>query len=260
MEIINYPFLESNKTSLLEQWNNPEKPFKYLVFDGILINEIADELIQEYPNISGEGWDNRTFINQKNKYSKNKFSENEPLLSNFFKEVNSPRFVKLISEITGIENLLADDELFGGGLHQSINGAFLDVHVDFNYHPTTNFHRRLNLIVYLNKNWQESYNGYLELWDMASKKQIANIEPCFDRFVIFETNEISFHGHPKKLNTPSGISRKSLAVYYYTENRTENEIAEDHNTIYMNTEGLKGKIKNMITGFVALKERIKKKK
>jgi Rps23 Pro-64 3,4-dihydroxylase Tpa1-like proline 4-hydroxylase len=258
MKIINYPYLESNKSNLIEQWNNPENPFKFLVFDGFLLNDITDDLIQEYPHVNKEDWDNRTFINQKNKFSKNTFLENEPLLNNFFKEVNSPKFINLISEITGIENLLADDELFGGGLHQSINGAFLDVHVDFNIHPKTNFHRRLNLIVYLNKNWEESFNGYLELWDMKNKKQIANIKPCFDRFVIFETNEISFHGHPKKLNTPLDVSRKSLAVYYYTKNRDENEIAEEHNTIYINTEGFKGKLKNAISGFFALKERIKK--
>jgi hypothetical protein len=258
MKIINYPYLENNKTNLIEQWNNPEKPFKYLVFDGFLFHDAADELIQEYPNIDKDGWDNRTFINQKNKYSKTKFKENEPLLDNFFREVNNPKFINLISEITGIKDLLPDYELFGGGLHQSINGAFLDVHVDFNIHPKTNFHRRLNLIVYLNKNWEESYNGYLELWDMQNKKQIANIEPSFNRFVIFETNEISFHGHPKKLNTPVGVSRKSLAVYYYTEKRDTNEIAQEHNTIYINTEGFKGKIKNLISGFVALKERIKK--
>jgi hypothetical protein len=131
-----------------------------------------------------------------------------------------------LEELTQIEEpLLADPSLFGAGLHQSMNGAFLNVHVDYNIHPETKFHRRLNVLVYMNPNWKEEYEGHIELWDLTGKerKQLGRFSPDFNRCVIFETNEISFHGHPKKLNTPEGVSRKSLATYYYTKNRPAHE-------------------------------------
>ena len=150
--------------------------------------------------------------------------------------------------------------MFGGGLHQSIKGAYLNVHVDYNIHPTTQFHRRLNVIIYMNKDWKDEYEGHLELWDLTENKQelIGKFAPAYNRCVIFETNEISFHGHPKPLNAPNGINRKSIATYYYTETRSENEIAEKHNTIYVNTEGLNGSVKRLSSGVKAFLERINK--
>jgi hypothetical protein len=123
-------------------------------------------------------------------------------------------------------------------------------------HSVTRNHRRLNAILYLNKNWKEEYAGFLELWDMQRKVRIANIAPLFNRLVIFETNEISYHGHPVPLNTPDGMSRKSLAVYYYTMDRPAEQIAPEHNTVYTQTTGIKGYVKTAISSFVATKERI----
>ncbi len=257
MKYIDLNHLVENKQNLIQQWNDPKKPFKYLVGESFFSAEKANEIALSYPNIFQGNWDGTTYINQKNKFTKTQFTEEESVLQTVFKELNSSEFLKIVEEITGIQELIADDELFGGGLHQSTNGAFLDVHVDFNFHPKTKTHRRMNLIIYMNENWSSLYNGYLELWDMEKKIQLENIAPLFNRFVIFETNEVSFHGHPKKLKTPEGISRKSIAVYYYTKDRTN--ISEGHNTIYVNTEGYIGKMKNFISGMKALKERVFKK-
>jgi Rps23 Pro-64 3,4-dihydroxylase Tpa1-like proline 4-hydroxylase len=256
MKSINVEKLLANKQQLIDQWNDPKKPFKYFVYDGLLNEDFANKVVEEFPSVNNSKWENTTFINQKNKYTKTVFDESEPHLIEAFKDFNCQEFIDIISEITGIDQLLPDNDLFGGGLHQSIKGAFLDVHVDFNIHPKTKFHRRMNMIVYLNKDWQISYNGFLELWDMKKNVKLADVSPDFNRCVIFETNEVSFHGHPKKVNTPDEISRKSLAIYYYTKDRDESEIAADHNTIYMNTEGTKGKVKNILSGLTALKERI----
>ena len=154
-----------------------------------------------------------------------------------------------------------DPNLFGGGLHQSIRGAFLNVHVDYNFHPDTRHHRRLNVLVYMNKDWKDEYEGHLELWDLSDgrKTLLAKVAPLFNRCVIFETNEISFHGHPKPLNAPEGVNRKSIATYYYTATRPEHEIAGEHNTVYVNTEGTGGQIKRFTSGVKALLERINKK-
>jgi Rps23 Pro-64 3,4-dihydroxylase Tpa1-like proline 4-hydroxylase len=256
MSIINYTVLEQNKEQLKKQWSDPAKPFRYLIFDGVLDINKAKEVIAEYPSVNQGEWNGTTYVHQKNKFSMTKFGNEFPKLQQVFSELNSQEFLGLLSEITNIKDLLGDDDLFGGGLHQSITGAFLNVHVDFNMHETTKFHRRMNAIIFMNENWKDEYNGFLELWDMSKKVQIENIKPVFNRLVIFETNEVSYHGHPKPLASPEGVTRKSLAVYYYTKERPANEIAPEHNTKYVNTEGATGVFKTVKSGIKALKERI----
>ena len=237
---------------------NEAKPFRYVCFDNFFTPEKAELIHEAYPNVEPGTWDGTTYVNQKNKFQKTEF-ERGSTLENAFAELNSKPFLNWLQELTGFEEeILGDDQLFGGGLHQSVNGAFLNVHVDYNIHPETNYHRRLNVIVYMNKNWQDSYEGHLELWDLTDgkKDQIARIAPTFNRCVIFETNEISFHGHPKPLNTPEGVNRKSIATYYYTKTRPETEKADSHNTIYVNTEGVGGKVKQLNSGIKAFLERI----
>ncbi|GAL83777.1 hypothetical protein Fleli_1568 [Sporocytophaga myxococcoides] len=237
-----------------------QKPFKYVVFENFFLAEKAEEIYQSYPTIKEGKWDGTTYIDQKNKFQKTDFEKNSTF-DKVFRELNSAEFLKSIENITGLEGLKGDDELFGGGLHQSVKGAFLNVHVDYNIHPKTKYHRRLNIIIYLNKDWKDEYEGHLELWDFTEGNKILldRIAPTFNRCVIFETNEISYHGHPKKLNTPEGVNRKSLAAYYYTETRPEVEIAEEHNTVYINTEGVTGSLKRFRSGIKALIERIRSK-
>lgn len=255
MELIDIAKLNEAKQSLNEYWST-RKPFRYFIYDGFFKPEAAERILQAYPE-PDINWDNTTYINQKNKFTKTTFEEGT-LLKQVIEELNSQEFLNVMQEITGIDDLVADDMLFGGGLHQSVKGAFLDVHVDFNYHPETKYHRRMNIIIYMNKDWKQEYNGYLELWDMDAKKQLEYVEPKFNRCVVFETNEISFHGHPKPLNTPVGVSRKSIALYYYTKDRPAHEVSGDHNTIYVNTEGMGGKMKNLKSGIKAFLERINK--
>ena len=114
----------------------------------------------------------------------------------------------------------------------------------------------------MNKDWKDEYEGHLELWEIDETQQVLlkKVLPKFNRCVIFETNEISFHGHPKPLNIKDGVSRKSLATYYYTKSRPTSEIADDHNTIYINTEGAKGHVKRFKSGVKAFLERVNKKK
>lgn len=245
------------KVDELKKRFESQKPFKYIVFENFFLTEKAEEIYQSYPTIKEGKWDGTTYIDQKNKFQKTDF-EKDSTFDKVFKELNSAEFLRVIEDITGLEGLRGDEELFGGGLHQSVKGAFLNVHVDYNIHPKTKFHRRLNIIIYLNKDWKDEYEGHLELWDFmeGSKHLLDKIAPTFNRCVIFETNEISYHGHPKKLNTPEGVNRKSLAAYYYTETRPEKEIAEEHNTVYINTEGVGGYWKRFGSGIKAFIERI----
>ena len=236
------------------------KPFRFVSFDGLFHTNQLEQILRGYPRIEDGKWDGTTYINQKNKFQKSRFEEGSTM-QKVFGELNSTQFINWLQRLTQFdEPILADPKLFGGGLHQSINGAFLNVHVDYNIHPETKFHRRLNVIVYMNENWKDEYEGHLELWDLTNdqKNQIARISPSLNRCVIFETNEISFHGHPTPLNTPAGINRKSLATYYYTETRPTHEVSTEHNTIYVNTEGVGGKLKQFNSGIKAFLERINK--
>lgn len=259
MKYLNQTLLDTEFAAIKSNFN-AAKPFRYVSFDGIFEPDMAELIHAAYPKIEEGKWDGTTYINQKNKFQKTRFEPNS-VLEQVFGELNSRQFLDWLQQLTGLEDeIMGDPELFGGGLHQSVNGAFLNVHVDYNIHPTTNFHRRVNVIVYMNKDWKDEYEGHLELWDLTNgkKNQIARIAPEFNRCVIFETNEISFHGHPKALNTPVGVNRKSLATYYYTKSRPAAEIAASHNTIYVNTEGVSGKVKQLNAGVKALLERINK--
>jgi Rps23 Pro-64 3,4-dihydroxylase Tpa1-like proline 4-hydroxylase len=259
MELINYKDLLERQKKIKQDYQS-NQPFRFVMFENFFLPEQAELIYQNYPTIEDGKWDGTTYLDQKNKFQKTEFEQNS-ILEKVFKELNSDLFLAWLQEVTEVEDtLIADDALFGGGLHQSINGAFLNVHVDYNMHPKTNHHRRLNVLVYMNKDWQEHYEGNLELWDLSQndKKLLAKYAPTFNRCVIFETNEISFHGHPKALNTPKEVNRKSIATYYYSKNRPENEISDSHNTIYVNTEGIGGQVKRFSSGVKAFLERINK--
>lgn len=131
----------------------------------------------------------------------------------------------MATQATGIEGLIADPDLCGAGLHCIPAGGFLKMHADFNAHPVHGWHRRVNMLVYLNEVWQEDWNGYLQL-GLDNPKRIA---PLSGRCVIFETNDESWHGHPEKLACPEDVQRRSLALYFYTP---EPPTAKVHSTIY----------------------------
>lgn len=257
MRLIDIKRFKAEREALKKQWDS-KKPFRYLVIENFLLPEKAEAVLNDYPPVDQGTWDGTTYINQKNKFQQREFPAGSIFLD-VFAELNSKEFLKDVEYITGIEDLVPDEKLFGGGLHQSRTGAFLDVHVDYNIHPETKFHRRLNIIIYMNKDWRDEYEGHLQLWDMEKKKMIENIAPVFNRMVMFETNEISYHGHPNPLKSPPEITRKSIAAYYYTTTRPQSEIAQEHNTKYVNTQGVSGLTKGFASGVKAFLERLKKK-
>ena len=143
-------------------------------------------------------------------------------------EMNSQPFLDFLQQLTGFECLLPDPALEGGGLHAVLPGGSLEVHADFNTHPRTRFKRRVNLLLYLNKKWDPAYGGNLELWNTEMTQCEQTIEPIFNRMVIFNSADDSFHGHPHPLTCPENRIRKSIAIYYYTPDVPE----ESHSTLY----------------------------
>jgi hypothetical protein len=138
------------------------------------------------------------------------------LVRNLFAELNSQAFLGFLEEMTGIDGLISDPYFDGGGLHETKRGGHLGVHADFNVHERLKIERKLNLLVYLNEDWEDEYGGQLELWDQQMKNCVVKVKPVFGRAVIFNTALDSFHGHPDPLSCPPDRSRRSIATYYYS--------------------------------------------
>ncbi len=228
-------------------------PFPSGYFDNIfnedVLNKILDEFdLQRNPALS---------YNDLNQVKlacndEQKFGETTKLLMHY---LNSQPFLNFLSALTGIEDLIPDPYFLGGGYHQTLPGGFLKVHADFNKHQRNKLDRRLNVLVYLNKDWEEAYGGHLQLWDKEMKKCEVKILPVFNRMAMFSTTSFSYHGLPDPLTCPPGRSRKSLAVYYYTNGRPASEVnkgLEEHTTLFKYRPGLddETKKKSQLDNFI----------
>lgn len=192
-------------------------PYPHAQFNNFLEEWAAEKAESAFPKIGGEGWIHYLHVNER-KHGLNKMDRIPAFLQEVIKSLNSEVFVRHLSELTGIPGLLPDPSLEGGGLHQSQRGGFLNIHADFTVHPhKRNWRRRVNVLIYLNKDWEEAYGGALELWSRDMKECVQKISPIFNRCVIFNTDEDSYHGLPEPIQCPEDMSRKSIALYYFTE-------------------------------------------
>jgi len=138
--------------------------------------------------------------------------------------LNSHQFIEFLQRLTSIkEAIIPDPHFVGGGFHEIKRGGVLKLHLDFARHYETNLDRRINILIYLNKDWEESYGGHLQLWDKNMQKCGKKILPIFNRLVIFNTTDNALHGHPDPVTCPTERSRKSIALYYYSNGRPEEE-------------------------------------
>jgi len=191
------------------------KPFPNIVIDGLFDSNFMLKIEKDYPLIEDVSWwsyDNHF----EKKFAYDNIRNLPDSIQEYFKIINSWDFVKKIEEVTGITGLIADPSLWGAGLHRIERGGKLDIHADFNYHRLTGWRRRLNIITFLNKNWDESYGGHTELWDKDMKECVVKVLPIFNRTVMFVVDDDTFHGHPDPLMCPENMTRRSLAAYYYT--------------------------------------------
>lgn len=233
-------------------------PFPSIYIDDFFNEEFLDKVLDEFPDLSKIADYTYADVNQGKLATKGeyKLGENSKELIRF---LNSQPFLDFLSAMSGIENLIPDPTLAGGGYHEIKPGGFLKVHSDFNKHPIYRLDRRINLLIYLNKNWKEEYGGHFELWNSDMTRSEQKILPIFNRIALFSTTSRSYHGHPEKLTCPEDRSRKSIALYYYTNGRPQNEVEEfleDHGTIFKARKGLDNKKETE----VYIKERIKQKK
>ncbi|HEV2288892.1 MAG TPA: 2OG-Fe(II) oxygenase [Candidatus Acidoferrales bacterium] len=205
-------------------------PFPHIHLDNFLDAATARALADEFPAPSSDAWIQYKHFNE-NKSGLTKREMFPSVLGKVVDELNSADFLAWLSELTGIQNLLSDPTLEGGGLHQSSRGGFLNLHADFTmHHHQKNWRRRLNLILYLNPEWQADWGGAIELWDKDMQHCAASVPPLLNHVLVFSTTDESYHGFPEKLTCPENVSRKSLALYYYTIETDPNCIG--HSTNY----------------------------
>jgi hypothetical protein len=215
------------------------EPFPNIYIDNFFDQDFLQKVLDEFPDLTKIADYKFQDINQGKLATKGEYK----LGSNakeFIRFLNSQPFLDFLSEMTGIENLLPDPTLAGGGYHEIKPGGFLKVHADFNKHPIYKLDRRVNLLVYLNKDWKDEYGGHFELWSEDMSKCEKKILPLFNRIALFSTTSKSYHGHPDKLTCPEDRSRKSIALYYYTNGRPDHEVQEfleDHSTIFKARQG-----------------------
>ena len=205
------------------------KPFPHIVIDNFLPKKDAEQLRKSFPNAKNNIWVSPyRNINQYGKVgTKNSdkfYCLNDEIYFSLL-EFNSSTFLRFLEVLTGIEALLPDPGFHGGGLHKILKGGILDIHTDFNEFKKIRLYRRLNALYYLNKNWNPSWGGQLELWDNSKAnggKSIKSIAPIFNRLVIFETTKTSFHGHPNEWRS-NYCSRNSMSGFYYTSYKDKNK-------------------------------------
>lgn len=213
------------------------KPFKHMVIENFFETGFAERLLAEFPT-----FDKKLAINEFGKVGgkavNTKIGQISPAYEDLYALIGSPAFLNLISEISGIPDLMMDPQMYGGGTHENLHGQELDAHVDFNYDQSQKLHRRLNLIVYMNKEWQSAWGGAIEIHSNPRnpyENEIRAFDPTFNRCVLFETNEYSWHGF-ERIELPEDkrhLSRKSISIYLYTKDRPAQEIAPLHGTFYV---------------------------
>jgi Rps23 Pro-64 3,4-dihydroxylase Tpa1-like proline 4-hydroxylase len=243
------------------------QPVKNFMIENFLDDDFANEVHASFPSFSETkqlGGVSFTNVNEQNKYhlTDSKLFK-QPLLK-LDEMIRSPYFCDLMSHAFGIPHLVGDAKLHGGGIHQTGPGGRLDVHVDFNYIEDQDLYRRMNILIYFNKDWHDDWGGNIELWDSKVKNCIHSFPPSFNRCVVFETNEISFHG-VTAVKCPDSVARQSFAGYYYTADPPDWWKGEAHSTVFKARpdEKLKGSIlmpaSKMVRQLRQLKSKLRRK-
>lgn len=191
-------------------------PFGHLVADDVLVPAAFASAVAEFPAVGDEFWQGYLHVNE-TKYSNTQPDTWGESLRGVAQEFCSAEFVAYLEELTGIDGLIPDWGMDGGGLHQTLRGGHLNIHADFTtHHVHENWQRRVNILLYLNDEWDESWGGQLELWDRSMREKRGEVTPLGNRMLVFTTDFDSFHGHPDPLECPEGVARRSMALYYFT--------------------------------------------
>lgn len=215
-------------------------PFPHVSIDDFIGPEVVDRVLDEFPKPDELDWQRFADAREK-KLASNQYEMQGPYTRQVLAQFNGPTFIRFLERMTRMEGLIPDPWYVGGGLHQIETGGFLKVHADFNKHEKLRLDRRLNALLYLNRDWDESWGGHLELWDEGMEQCVERIAPLAGRLVVFATTSTSYHGHPDPLRCPPDRQRRSMALYYYTNGRPEegdpDSSSRRHTTLFRQRPG-----------------------
>lgn len=236
--------------TLHDQYRDAE-PFPHAVIDNFIDVSVLDACLGAFPDDKSKRADlyRRSQENLKTTFNPD---ETHSSARSLFYAFNSAPFLQFLENLTGIKGLIPDPYFIGGGFHSTENGGHLAVHADFNLHRELGLERRINALIYLNRDWEESYGGCLELWDRDMKACSVKVGPDFNRCVIFNTTSTSWHGHPDPVNHPDGTPRRSLALYYYTASWDDSRFA--HTTHFRARRGSRDSIDWRVYGVEAVRD------
>jgi len=202
-----------------------KEPYKHLIVDNFLPDNLAQECLESFPQLDDDLWEHENDKNIEVK-SRTTWASEFDIPDNIVdcvRILNSSLVLKSFSEVFGIKKLIPDPYYSGGGLNITQKGGLLDVHVDGNYHDASGLNRRMNAIVYLNPGWKKSWGGEFGIYNSKGSQLIKKVNPLFNRLVVFDSHDYSYHGLPDPINFPDDTDRKSIILYYYTkEQRPEN--------------------------------------
>jgi hypothetical protein len=204
--------------SALEDVSFFRAPYKHIVIDDFLPRELAVDCMNSFPPTSDPIWEHANDLDIEVKYRTTWASEFD-IPENIVDAVrvfNSSTMLRAMADRIEIPKLVPDAYFTGGGLNVSKRGGLLDVHIDGNYHDATGLNRRLNLLLYLNDPWRDEWGGEFGIYDVSGTKCVKKITPIFNRLVIFDSHDRSFHGLPEPISCPPDVERKSIILYYYT--------------------------------------------
>lgn len=230
-EVINPKWL--NATELNSNYMSAA-PFPHIIMENFIQEDILQAVANEFPDLSLLKDTAVQFQNEKEvKFAGKGMQVLSPSALHLTSYLQSDLMMDWLNQLTGIrEPLIADPYLSGGGYHEIKSGGLLKIHADFNKHPKLNLDRRLNLIIYLNKDWENEWGGGLQLFNETMEEAIQTVLPQFNTAVLFSTTSYTFHGHPDPLSCPKNRSRCSLAYYYFSTGRPASEVSSEHSTIF----------------------------
>ena len=208
------------------------EPFPHIVADHFLPDAVARMALAHFP--AGAQSSDRVFEMGYAGLHKRQIlpDECDAAARQLFQFFNSRPMLEFLEGLTAIQGLIPDAYFTGGGFHETGRGGKLGIHADFRVNEQLHLHRRLNVIIYLNEQWEDSYGGSLELWNRDMSARCKAVAPLFNRCVIFNTDATSYHGHPDPLTTPDGVLRRSIALYYYTASKEIYKEVPNVSTIY----------------------------
>jgi Rps23 Pro-64 3,4-dihydroxylase Tpa1-like proline 4-hydroxylase len=223
----------------IEQWAQQyreNEPYSHIGIDDFFDEALIRDLMSDYLDANDPAWKRASFDPryEEKKLSLDRLEDFPPRIRLFVETLNSRMFLEFLEQLTGIDGLIPDPYLTGGGLHMTPRGGRLGIHADFNVHQKLGLDRRLNLLLYLNNNWQAEWGGEFELWDKEVKAKVRGYLPLENRVVVFSTTDQTFHGHPEPLKCPKGAYRRSIALYYYSRGRSSDQRSESHSTLFRN--------------------------